>query len=280
MSKKVEKAYKNLDFLNSSEARAIRILCEYEEPKKRFADQNVTDTIVFFGSARAKPLDVVEDEIANLKRDLARSNTLNHKKTLEKALAKAEQARGLAEYYEKTRELARRLTEWDMKRMAERRYYICTGGGPGMMEAANRGASEVPGGRSIGLAISLPFEETLNPYVSPELGFEFHYFFTRKYWFLYLCQAMVITPGGFGTMDELFETLTLRQTQKIKKPLPTVLFGAKYWNSIMNIDQMAEWGTISLDDLNLFFITDDVEEAFQYIVEGIEAREAEARSKK
>ena len=144
--KKVEKAYKNLDFLNSREARAIRILCEYEEPKKRFRDQNVTDTIVFFGSARAKPLDVVEDEIANLSREIARDHSEDYKNTLEKALALAKKSRRLADYYEKTRELARRMTEWDMKRMSERRYYICTGGGPGMMEAANRGASEVSGG--------------------------------------------------------------------------------------------------------------------------------------
>jgi uncharacterized protein (TIGR00730 family) len=270
---KVEKAYKNLDFLNSKEARAIRILCEYEEPKKRFLEQNITDTIVFFGSARAKPLDIVEDEIANLSRELARNNSETHKVSLEMALEKAKASRKLAEYYEKTRELARRLTEWDMKRMSEKRYYVCTGGGPGMMEAANRGASEVSGGRSIGLAISLPFEEVLNPYVSEELGFEFHYFFTRKYWFLYLCQAMVICPGGFGTMDEFFETLTLRQTKKIKGPLPTVLFGAEYWNDIMNIDKMAEWGTISLADLNLYFVTDSIDEAFDFLVEHIEKNE-------
>lgn len=273
--KKVEKAYKNLDFLNSREARAIRILCEYEEPRKRFREQNITDTIVFFGSARAKSLDVVEDEIANLSRELARNNNAEQKATLEQSLAKAKASRRLADYYEKTRELARRLTEWDMNRMAEHRYYICTGGGPGMMEAANRGASEVSGGRSIGLAISLPFEESLNPYVSPELGFEFHYFFTRKYWFLYLCKAMVICPGGFGTMDELFESLTLRQTQKIKGPLPTVLFGAEYWNDIMNIDKMAEWGTISLKDLSLYSITDSIDEAFDFIVSNIEKNEQE-----
>ena len=144
-----------------------------------------------------------------------------------------------------------------------------------MMEAANRGASEVSGGRSIGLAISLPFEETLNPYVSPELGFEFHYFFTRKYWFLYMCKAMVICPGGFGTMDELFESLTLRQTQKIKTPLPTVLFGTEYWGEIMDIDKMAEWGTISPQDLSLYFMTDSIDEAFDFLVSHIENNEKE-----
>ena len=268
-----EKAYKNLDFLNSSEARAIRILCEYEEPKRRFADQNVDDTIVFFGSARSKPLDVVEGQIADLKRNLAREDSSEQKSVWESELKKAEASKRLAEYYEKTRELARRLTEWDMNRNAKKRYYICTGGGPGMMEAANRGAAEVTGGRSVGLAISLPFEESVNKYVTPDLGFEFHYFFTRKYWFMYLCKAMVISPGGFGTLDELFEALTLRQTQKINKPMPTILFGSKYWNDVMNIPKMVEWGTISEKDLEMFIVTDDVEEAFQYLVTELKSLE-------
>ncbi len=269
-----EKAYKNLEFLNSSEARAIRILCEYEEPKRRFEQQNVDDTIVFFGSARSKPMDVVEGEIADLQRNLAREDSTEQKTKWEAALKKAQASKKLAVYYEKTRELARRLTEWDMKRNAKKRYYICTGGGPGMMEAANRGAAEVTGGRSVGLAISLPFEESVNKYVTPDLGFEFHYFFTRKYWFLYLCKAMVISPGGFGTLDELFEALTLRQTQKINKPMPTVLFGTEYWNDIMNIPKMVEWGTISEKDLDMFIVTDEVEEAFEYLVREIEALEA------
>ncbi len=269
-----EKAYKNLEFLNSSGARAIRILCEYEEPKRRFEQQNVDDTIVFFGSARSKPMDVVEGEIADLQRNLAREDSTEQKATWEAALKKAQAAKKLAVYYEKTRELARRLTEWDMNRNAKKRYYICTGNRPGMMEAANRGASEVTGGRSVGLAISLPFEESVNKYVTPDLGFEFHYFFTRKYWFLYLCKAMVISPGGFGTLDELFEALTLRQTQKINKPMPTVLFGTEYWNDIMNIPKMVEWGTISEKDLDMFIVTDEVEEAFEYLVREIEALEA------
>ena len=268
-----EKAYKNLDFLHSSEARAIRILCEYEEPKRRFAEQNVDDTIVFFGSARSKPLDVVDGQIADLKRNLAREDSTEQKGAWEAELKKAQASRRLAEYYEKTRELARRLTEWDMTRNAKKRYYICTGGGPGMMEAANRGAAEVTGGRSVGLAISLPFEESVNKYVTQDLGFEFHYFFTRKYWFMYLCKAMVISPGGFGTLDELFEALTLRQTQKINKPMPTILFGSEYWNDIMNIPKMVEWGTISEKDLEMFIVTDSVEEAFQYLVEELETLE-------
>lgn len=268
-----EKAYKNMDFLNSPEARAVRILCEYEEPKRRFEAQKVDDTIVFFGSARSKPLDVVEGEIADLERNLAREGSSEQKAKWEAALKKAQSAKRLAEYYEKTRELARRMTEWDMNRKGKKRYYISTGGGPGMMEAANRGASEVTGGRSVGLAISLPFEESVNQYVTPELAFEFHYFFTRKYWFMYLCKAMVIAPGGFGTLDELFEALTLRQTQKINKPMPTVLFGSGYWNDIMNIPKMVEWGTISEKDLDMFIVTDSVEDAFDYLVREIEAIE-------
>lgn len=270
-----EKAYKNMDFLNSPEARAIRILCEYEEPRRRFDMQQVQDTIVVFGSARSKPLDVIDGHIADLERNLARDDAEESRAQWEAELARAKASRRLAEYYEGTRELSRRLTEWDMNRKGQKRYYISTGGGPGMMEAANRGASEVVGGRSVGLAISLPFEESVNPYVPPELAFEFHYFFTRKYWFLYLCKAMVITPGGFGTLDELFETLTLRQTGKIKKPIPTVLYGAQYWNDIMNIEKMVEWGTISPKDLDMFVITDSVDEAFEYITKALEADEQE-----
>lgn len=267
------KAYKNAEFLNSPEARAIRILCEYEEPRKRFAQHHVEDTIVIFGSARSKPLDVVQNEIATIERDLARDNTPEYHAVLQQALAKAKSAERLAVYYEKTRELAKKLTEWDMNRKGKKRYYISTGGGPGMMEAANRGASEVVGGESVGLAISLPHENNLNPYVTPSLGFEFHYFFTRKYWFMYLCKAMVITPGGFGTLDELFEVLTLRQTKKITRNIPTVLFGTAYWNDVMNIPKMVEWGTIAPSDLEMFIVTDDVDDAFNYLVAGIESHE-------
>ena len=278
MSKKIEKSYKNLEFLNSPEARAIRILCEYEEPRRRFRNENVTDTIVFFGSARAKPLDVIDDKISHLERELAQEIPEQTRLDLQKNLDRTKKLRQLSEYYEQTRELARRLTEWDMERKGPRRYFISTGGGPGIMEAANRGASDVEGGRSVGLGISLPFEENLNSYISDGLGFEFHYFFTRKYWFLYLCKAMVICPGGFGTLDELFETLTLRQTEKIKKPLPTVLFGKKYWDAIFNLEVMADWGTISPEDLNLFFVTDSIDEAFDFITKGLMLEEQRVES--
>ena len=268
-----KKAYKNQDFLNSPVARPIRVLCELQEPKQRFHKYRVTDTVIFFGSARARPLQEAKDQLAFAKRELQTSRSESERGHLEALVTKAERLVRLSRYYDDTVELARRVTEWDMQRGGSHRYYISTGGGPGIMEAANRGASLVPGARSIGLGISLPFEESLNPFVSKGLDFEFHYFFTRKYWFLYLAKAMVCMPGGFGTMDEFYETLTLRQTRKVKKPLPTVLFGSEYWDAVVNMQAMADWGTISEQDLLLFHRTDDVDDAFDYIVAGLEAAE-------
>ena len=159
------------------------------------------------------------------------------------------------------------MTEWS-KRLGDsgRRFVVCSGGGPGIMEAANRGASEAKG-LNVGLNITLPFEQIDNPYITRELNFQFHYFFMRKFWFVYLAKALVIMPGGFGTLDELFETLTLRQTGKIKKPMPVVLFGKAYWNSVINFDALVEHGTIDAKDLELFFSTDSVDEAFNYLTE-------------
>lgn len=275
-----DKAYKNLDFLNSPPARHIRILCEYEEPRQRFRKHNVQDTIVFFGSARAKPLDEARDAVAHCERELARTTKEGERERVQRELRQAKRVEHLSQYYDQTRELARRVTEWDMQRATRRRYYVSTGGGPGIMEAANRGAADVEGGRSVGLGISLPFEENVNRFVTPELAFEFHYFFTRKYWFLYLAKAMVLCPGGFGTMDEFFETLTLRQTGKIKKPLPTVLFGRSYWDEIMDLQKMVEWGTISEADLSLFHPTDSIDDAFDFLVAELESLErAEAARK-
>ncbi len=267
------KAYKNLDFLNSPRARPIRVLCELEEPKQRFQQSRVADTIVFFGSARSRPMDDAKDQLAHARRELERVTGATERAQAEASVAKAERLVRLSRYYEDTVVLARKVTEWDMQRGGRRRYFVCTGGGPGMMEAANRGASMVPGARSVGLGISLPFEESLNPFVTPGLDFEFHYFFTRKYWFLYLAKAMVCLPGGFGTMDELFETATLRQTQKIKKPLPTVLFGSDYWDAVIDMQAMADWGTISQDDLDLFYRTDSIDDAFDFLVAGLEEAE-------
>jgi uncharacterized protein (TIGR00730 family) len=266
MTYKPEKAYKNLDFLNSPTARPIRILCEYEEPRQRFRQQGIQDTIVFFGSARARSSADAEQMVID-------AQALADGPDKAKAVSRAESAVKLARYYEEARELSKRLTAWSSYRDG-RAYTVSTGGGPGIMEAANRGASEVEGGRSIGLGISLPFEPGVNDYVTRELAFEFHYFFTRKYWFLYLMKAMVVFPGGFGTLDELFETLTLIQTGKVRKRMPLVLFGTEYWNSVLHMEAMADLGTISVGDLDLVHRTDSVDEAFAYLTEHLERIEA------
>jgi len=259
------KAYKNLDFLNSSAARKIRVLCELTEPEARFKAENIRDTIVIFGSARIRPLDVAVNELAALEHRIATAP--GDPAVDADALRLARANVKAAPYYEATRQLARELTEWSMGLKAhQRRFIICSGGGPGIMEAANRGARDA-GGASIGLGISLPFEQSLNPYVTHDLQFEFHYFFVRKYWFVYLAKTLVAMPGGFGTMDELFETLTLIQTHKIAKKMPIVLFGTEFWNSIINFQAFVEWGVISPSDLNLFHMTDSVTDARDYIIQ-------------
>lgn len=268
-----QKAYKNLDFLNSSSARHIRILCEYEEPRSRFKAMNVQDTIVFFGSARAVPAADANALVAMAERELGRATSEEEHRRLEHQLKVAKRKVRLSRYYEETRALSRKLTEWSMQRESQRRYLVCSGGGPGIMEAVNRGAADVPGGKSVALAISLPFEEKVNPYATPELAFEFHYFFMRKYWFVYLAKATVMMPGGFGTLDELYETFTLRQTRKVKKPLPTVLYGHEYWDEIADYQAMVEWGTISEQDLLLFHRSDSVDDAFDFLVNAIEDAE-------
>jgi uncharacterized protein (TIGR00730 family) len=261
----VEKSYKNQNFLNSTEARAIRILCEYEEPKQRFKNEGVADTIVMFGSARTLPEATAKEALAVTEAALTACKDDKQRPDLEEAVLQAGRNVRSSRFYEETRELSRRLTEWSMSRKGLPDYLVCTGGGPGIMEAGNRGASDVPGGRSVGLGISLPFEEKVNRFVTPSLGFEFHYFFTRKYWFMYLAKAMIVCPGGFGTLDEFMELLTLIQTKKITKPMPIVLFGSSYWTSIINIEAMVEWGTISRKDLDLFCVIDTVDEAFEYL---------------
>jgi len=247
------KAYKDEDFINAPEGRPVRILAEYLEPKARFAEYNVQDTILFFGSARIRSREEAEAEL-----DALRKAGDDETPALNKLK--------LSGYYESTRELAARLTQWSksLRDKSGRRFVICTGGGPGIMEAANRGASEAHGD-NIGLGISLPFEQGNNPWVTHALSFEFHYFFTRKFWFLYLAKALVLMPGGFGTMDELFETLTLLQTGKIKKRVPVVLFGTEYWDRVMNLETMVEFGTIDAKDLDLIYRTDSVDDAFAYI---------------
>ncbi len=237
----IEKAYKNLDFLTSKDARPLRILSEYLYPKSQLEEQKVEDTIVIFGSARApSPEDLGGEERLS-------KNTK------------------LAEYYNATRELSKKLTEWSLNLEGQyQKYVVCSGGGPGIMIAANRGACDA-GGKSMALRISLPFENIPNPYVTPELDFEFHYFFTRKFWFTYPAKALVIMPGGFGTMDEFFEILTLIQTKKITKNLPIVLFGKEFWSKLINFETLVEFGTIDRKDLDLFFVTSSVDDAFNHI---------------
>jgi uncharacterized protein (TIGR00730 family) len=246
------KAYENAAFLHSPDARALRILAEYLEPHARFRELQVKDTIVIFGSARILSRAEAEERLAGAV-------------ALGGDVKLAERDLGMSKYYEATRELAHRLTTWS-KSLAgqERRFVVCSGGGPGIMEAANRGASEARG-VNIGLNISLPFEQSSNEYVTRRLAFDFHYFFMRKYWFAYLAKAMVIMPGGYGTLDELMEILTLIQTGKIKKRMPIVLFGAEFWNQVIDFDKLVEFGTINASDLDLFLRTDSVDEAFEYI---------------
>jgi uncharacterized protein (TIGR00730 family) len=267
MNQVPQKAYKNLEFLNSPAARHIRILCEYEEPRQRLSKQKVHHTFLFFGSARTRAGDDAREALAGARAALAGAP---QDPVLQRAVRKAEASERMSVYYDAARELARRLTEWSATRPLSQRIVVASGGGPGIMEAANRGASEAPNGRSVGLGISLPFEQGVNPYVTPELGFEFHYFFTRKYWFLYPCKALVIFPGGYGTLDELFETLTLIQTGKVKKRMPILLFGSDYWDRVLNLEAMADFGTISHEDLDLVRKSSDVDDAFTWLVQELE----------
>jgi uncharacterized protein (TIGR00730 family) len=250
------KAYHNQRFLESKDARALRILSEYLEPLSRFQRNQIQDTIVFMGSARLKSQEAASAALVEARKSGA-------------GIAAAEVALEHSAYYEAARDLAHRLTEWS-KNLGdkERRFVVCTGGGPGIMEAANRGASEAKG-LNVGLTISIPAEEFDNPYVSRELHVHFHYFFMRKFWFVYLAKAVVLFPGGFGTLDELFEILTLAQTRKMKKKMPLVLFGAKFWNEVVNFDALVRYGTISPEDVQLFHRTDSIQEAYDIITHGL-----------
>ncbi len=246
------KAYRNEEFLASREGRELRILSEYLEPKARFDRFQIRDTVVFFGSARAVPMEVAKAHLEGAE---------------EKGgdVAGARAALRMARYYEDARELAKRLTVWSKNLKGDdRRFVVCTGGGPGIMEAANRGASEAKG-VNVGLTISIPMPEFQNPYITRELAFEFHYFFMRKFWFAYLAKAVVAMPGGFGTLDELFEILTLMQTLKMKKKLPFVLFGTEFWDAVVDFDALIEYGTIGPRDCDFFFRTDSVDDAYDYI---------------
>ncbi len=266
-SKPVLKAYEDLDFLNSSDARIIRILAEFIEPQTQFRKHKIVDTIVFFGSAR-----LMSRRKATAA--LNRFKTINPKDTtndkLADALRNAQHMVKMSRYYEDAVELSRRLTEWSLNLdTSGNRFIICTGGGPGIMEAANKGA-KLAGGYSMGLNISIPFEQFVNKYVSRDLRFEFHYFFMRKFWFAYLAKALIVFPGGFGTMDEFFEILTLIQTDKIKKKMQLIVYDEKYWKNIINFDALVRNAVISPSDMNIFTFCNNVDEAFTQITKHFE----------
>lgn len=251
---KSKKSYENLAFLHSPWARTIRMLSEYQYPLSIFDSEEVSGTVVFFGSARAKS-----------------------SKALESLSQVSANAVTLSKYYEDARELARRLTLW-FSGLEDRNLLICSGGGPGIMEAANHGAHDA-GGESIGLNISLPFEQKANPYVPKKFNMEFHYFFLRKYWFISMAEAIIIFPGGFGTLDEMLETLTLMQTKKLEK-IPLIVYGPDFWKKILNFDALIEYGVISAEDMDLIYFCDNVDEAFEYLKKHITSREPGAAQRR
>jgi uncharacterized protein (TIGR00730 family) len=296
---RADKAYLNESFLTSPEARVIRLMAEYMEPRSRLAKEGIKDMIVFFGSARIKSLEEASADKLKVEHtdhlvEFSRSGSQEIEKELAAARRRAEVEVEMAHYYQDAVELARLITEWSMHAAimdAERlykksgakdehvpfvslenvknqtfkqRYVICSGGGPGIMEAANKGAM-LAGGRTIGFNIALPYEQMPNSYISNELNFEFHYFFMRKFWFAYLGKALVVFPGGYGTMDELFEILTLVQTGKVRKKMPIVVYGTEYWKKVMNLEYLAEMRMIDPDDLNLIHWSDSPQEAFNYL---------------
>jgi len=260
-----QKAYKNLDFLTAPEGRIVRVLSEFMEPAARFGKHHVHNTIVFFGSARTLPPEVAEKNLRELEKRVA-DKRRPHRASLQE-YKRAKHDVTMSRYYEEAVQLAEKLTRWSLEiRDMRKRFLICSGGGGGIMEAANRGARQA-GGTSIGLNISLPMEQAPNRYQAREFSFEFHYFFIRKFWFFYLAKALVAFPGGFGTMDELFELLTLVQTRKTRKYMPIVIYGTEYWKRILNFEALVEAGTISEEDLRIFRYCDHVEEAFEYLKE-------------
>ncbi|MBI4265141.1 MAG: TIGR00730 family Rossman fold protein [Acidobacteria bacterium] len=253
-------AYLDQEFLDSEEARPIRILAEYLEPLRRFKAQNIQDTVVFFGSARIHSREHAEAALERLTRRAAARLGL-----ADEHLARRKKAVEWSRYYEEARELAHLLTAWSLALASpHHRFVVTSGGGPGIMEAANRGAKEA-GGKTIGLNIKLPYEQGANPYITDGLHFEFHYFFMRKFWFAYLAKALVIFPGGFGTLDEMFELLTLMQTEKLAKQIQIILYGKEYWDPILNLEPLVDWGAIEAADLALLQRADTPQQAFQLL---------------
>jgi len=258
-------AYRNEPFLNSPDGRILRLLSEYSEPLSRFRREQIQDTVVFFGSARIDSHSNAAHRLTEARGNGAQLSDAQQAKHMKHAEAAVDMAR----YYEDARRLARLLTAWSTHIPAKRhRFVVTTGGGPGIMEAANLGAHEA-GGKTIGLNINLPLEQNPNPYITPSLNFEFHYFFMRKFWFAYLAKGLVIFPGGFGTLDELFEILTLAQTEKLAKKIVVVIYGSAYWKKVINFEAMVDAGTISAGDLDLFKMSDSPEESFEFLKEGL-----------
>ncbi len=273
-------AYENHTFLNSADGRLIRILAEYCEPLARFRKEQIQDTVVFFGSARFRGREEADHELELLDNTGATQPAPREEQPAsipqivegtatdlqrKRAVAAVEMAR----YYEDARRLAQLLTNWAKSIPSRRhRFVVTSGGGPGIMEAANRGAHEA-GGKTIGLNIRLPFEQSPNPYITPSLNFEFHYFFMRKLWFAYLSKALVVFPGGFGTLDEMFEILTLAQTQKLAKKITVVIYGSDYWKKVFNLQALVDTGAISPKDLELFQYADTPEQAFEMLKKGL-----------
>jgi uncharacterized protein (TIGR00730 family) len=250
-------AYEDDDFMDSTEARPIRILAEYLDPLRRFKAHNIQDTVVFFGSARVLSRTLAQRALTRIEKA-----TVRDKADYKAALKRSRKALEWSRYYEDARALAKQLTKWSMSLDAQRhRFVVCSGGGPGIMEAANRGAKEA-GGKSIGLNIRLPFEQAPNRYITDDLVFNFHYFFMRKFWFAYLAKALVIFPGGFGTIDEMFEILTLAQTRKLSKKLLVILYGSEYWDEVLHLQPLADWGAINETDMKLLCRVNSVDEAF------------------
>lgn len=285
--KPTTKSYNNLAFMASQEARTIRILCEFQEPAARLREHNIRGTILVFGSARSMARADFDATMSDLtKRSNDTALTEDQRREAKDSIGRFQKVEWMCEWVDVIEELCRRLTEWTMHNkdvitamnnlpdyffgtapfFSDQPLVVTTGGGPGLMEAANRGASKVPGAKTMGMGISLPFEKGLNPHVSDGLEFEFHYFFTRKFWMMYSAKALILAPGGFGTLDELFELLTLRQTKKVPD-LPIVLIGSHYWKTIINWQAMADMGTISQKEVDSLCFADDVETAFNFITE-------------
>ncbi len=273
-------AYENPGFLNSADGRLIRIVAEYMEPLARFRHEQIQDTVVFFGSARFRGREEANHELELLdntgsiqpapsEEQPASAPEIAAGRATDLQRKRAVAAVQMARYYEDARRLAHMLTSWSSKIPSRRhRFVVTSGGGPGIMEAANRGAYEA-GGKTVGMNIRLPFEQHPNPYITPALNFEFHYFFMRKLWFAYLAKALVVFPGGFGTLDEMFEILTLAQTHKLAKKITVVIYGPEYWKKVFNLDVLVETGAISPKDIELFKFADTPEQAFEMLCQGL-----------